>query len=404
MKSAGAKVLALFLVSTMVLSSIAYFTGSGENKERSPPYTIISFNGVHFTVVVPDNSTGDVLWLVIDDIKEKYRDETDTPIIDFFDDRDVAQKGDNGYYDEIPEGDPRIDSYYMHWLGQYTGRTDELYYFNYSERINYPEREPRPEKYSNPKSIDFLDVGGRLVNEPFSSIVDALRMTPDGVEMAEYVDIEAISESPAGPFIRSQLQMGGLGVNIINILDGLYGANTTRMYFATFKESNGSFLLMTTFEPKVVRFDFIPKWYGSYNVLQRMDTGRSNVLGNPTIFGPERNVLATLDVIEGANRNTSYTTYETVLLEAPRAEYQRVTDNTTFADQFYIGLTAGENNTLVRTTIYLNPRVEVVEKIKSLGANSTERGFEEYNITQMDDLMVVSIRSTPVNVISEAYK
>ena len=228
MKSAGAKVLALFLVSTMVLSSIAYFTGSGENKERSPPYTIISFNGVHFTVVVPDNSTGDVLWLVIDDIKEKYRDETDTPIIDFFDDRDVAQKGDNGYYDEIPEGDPRIDSYYMHWLGQYTGRTDELYYFNYSERINYPEREPRPEKYSNPKSIDFLDVGGRLVNEPFSSIVDALRMTPGGVEMAVYVDIEAVLQDPAlGPFISSQLQMEGLG---IDILDSLYGANTTHMY------------------------------------------------------------------------------------------------------------------------------------------------------------------------------
>lgn len=293
MKSAGAKVLALFLVSTMVLSSVAYFTGSSEKK---------------------------------------------------------------------------------------SGRESSV---------------------TENQTIDFLDVGGRLVNEPFSSIVDALRMTPEGVEMAEYVDIEAISESPAGPFIRSQLQMEGLG---IDILDGLYGANTTRMYFATFKESNSSFLLMTTFEPKVVRFDFIPKWYGSYNVLQRMDTGRSNVLGNPTIFGPERNVLATLDVIEGVDRNTSYTAYETVLLEAPRAEYQRVTDNITFADQFYIGLRAGENDTLVRTTIYLNPRVEVVEKVKSLGANSTERGFEEYNITQMDDLMVVSIRSTPVNVISEAYK
>ena len=293
MKSAGAKFLALFLISTMVLSSIAYFTGGREDE------------GVEESLVT-ENQT-----------------------------------------------------------------------------------------------IDFLDVGGRLVNEPFSSIHDALRMTPEGVEMAVYVDIEAISETPAGPFIRSQLQMEGLG---IDILDSLYGANTTHMYFATFEESNDSFLLMTTFEPKIVRFNFISRQYGNYKVLQRMDTGHSNVLGSPTIFGPQKNVLAALDLIEGVNTNMSYARYETVLLEAPHAEYQRVTDNITFADQFYIGMTPGDNSTLVRTTIYLKPEPKVVEKIESLGANSTERGFDEYNITRTNDLMVVSIRSTPINVISETYQ
>ncbi|HHI30402.1 MAG TPA: hypothetical protein ENL17_01655 [Candidatus Methanoperedenaceae archaeon] len=294
MKSAGAKFLALFLISTMVLSSIAYFTGGREDE------------GVEESLVT-ENQT-----------------------------------------------------------------------------------------------IDFLDVGGRLVNEPFSSIHDALRMTPEGVEMVVYVDIEAVLQDPAlGPFISSQLQMEGLG---IDILDSLYGANTTHMYFATFEESNDSFLLMTTFEPKIVRFNFISRQYGNYKVLQRMDTGHSNVLGSPTIFGPQKNVLAALDLIEGVNTNTSYARYETVLLEAPRAEYQRVTDNIIFADQFYIGMTPGDNNTLVRTTIYLKPEPKVVEKIESLGANSTERGFDEYNITRTNDLMVVSIRSTPINVISETYQ
>jgi len=295
MKSAGAKFLALFLVSTMVLSSIAYFTGSRDDDSGKVPSVV-------------ENQT-----------------------------------------------------------------------------------------------IDFLDVGGRLVNEPFSSIHDALRMTPEGVDKAEYVDIEAILQTPAGPFISSQLQMKGLG---IDVLDRIYGANTTRMYFASFKDSDESFLLMTIFEPKIVQFPFnpIPRQYRDYKVLHRLDTVHSNVLGSPTIFGPQNNVLATLDVIEGANTNTSYARYETVLAKAPRAEYQRITDNITFADQFYIGLTTGENNTLARTTVYLKPESEIVEKIESLGANSTERGFAEYNITRIDDLMVVSIRSAPMNVISEAYQ
>jgi hypothetical protein len=105
-----------------------------------PPYTIISFNGVHFIVAVPENSTEDELYLIVSDIRQKY--EIDTPIIDFFDDKDVALKRKNGYYDMIPEGDPRIRPYYMHWLGQYSGREYKLYYFNYSERLKNAQEGP----------------------------------------------------------------------------------------------------------------------------------------------------------------------------------------------------------------------------------------------------------------------
>jgi len=45
------------------------------------------------------------------------------------------QNWDNGYYDLIPDSNPRIKPYWMHYVGHYSGKADKLYYFNYSERL-----------------------------------------------------------------------------------------------------------------------------------------------------------------------------------------------------------------------------------------------------------------------------
>jgi hypothetical protein len=247
--------------------------------------------------------------------------------------------------------------------------------------------------------VDFLDVGGELINQPFNSLKDALNITPSGVTRAEYVNLQAASGTPMEPFLLGQLRSEGLPVEELN---RLYGANTTHMYFAYLE--NNSFLLMARFNPQIVTFNFITVPYRNYNMLLREDTGAINVMGNPTIYGPQPAVADALDLIDRVSNHTAYKDYEALMKIAPQAEYQLITNNITFADQFYLGLTTGENNTYRRTTIYLNPEESLVQKINTLKQNSTQRGFTEYNVTTTGDLMTVNIESTLINVVREEYQ
>ncbi len=242
---------------------------------------------------------------------------------------------------------------------------------------------------------DFFDVGGQLISEPFTSIQDALKITPSGAVHAEYVDLNALANTSMELFVLSQLQSEGLPVEQLN---KLYGANTDCIYFAGF---NSSFVLMTTFKPQYVAFNFVAVQYKYYNLLLRQDTDATNVMGNPTIYGAQEDVINTLDVIDGTNNHTSYDDYEAVLTKAPPAEYQRITNSVPFAEQFYFGLTKQEDNTVLRTTIYYKLNETTRSKLEALQQNSTERGFSEYNITTTDNLTVVNIKSTFLNVISE---
>jgi len=242
---------------------------------------------------------------------------------------------------------------------------------------------------------DFFDVGGQLISEPFTSIQDALKITPSGAVHAEYVDLNAVANTSMEPFVLSQLQGEGLPVEQLN---KLYDADTDCIYFAGF---NSSFVLMTTFKPQYVAFNFVAVQYRYYNLLLRQDTDATNVMGNPTIYGAQEDVINTLDVIDGTNNHTSYDDYEAVLAKSPPAEYQRITNSVPFAEQFYLGLTKQENNTVLRTTIYYNLNETTRLKLEALQQNSTERGFSEYNITTADNLTVVNIKSTLLNVTSE---
>ncbi|RZB29033.1 MAG: hypothetical protein AEth_01637 [Candidatus Argoarchaeum ethanivorans] len=242
---------------------------------------------------------------------------------------------------------------------------------------------------------DFFDVGGQLISEPFTSMQDALKITPSGAVHAEYVNLKTVANTSMESFVLSQLQSEGLPVEQLN---KLYDANTDCIYFAGF---NSSFILMTTFKPQYVTFNFVATPYRYYNLLLRQDTDATNVMGNPTIYGAQNDVINTLDVIDGVTNHTSYDDYEAVLTKAPPAEYQRITNSVPFAEQFYSGLTNQENNTVLRTTIYYNLNETTQSKFEALQQNSTERGFSEYNITTADNLTVVNIKSTFLNVISE---
>lgn len=270
----------------------------------------------------------------------------------------------------------------------------------FSGNTNQQSEQEASDNLTYNQTVDFLDIGGELINEPFTSIKDALNITPPGAVRAEYVNLEKTTGTPLGQFISSQLQREGLPVDELN---RLYGATTTHLYFADF--SNRSFILMTRFEPQVVAFNFIIQPYKNYNLLIRQDTGATNVMGNPTLYGPPRDIINTLDTIDGNRSNTSYREYRKILDAATPAEYQLITNNISFAEQFYLGLGTQEDNTYQRTTIYLHPRPELLKTLNLLKQNSTQRGITSYNITTTENLTIVNIKSPSLlSVLQEKYQ
>jgi hypothetical protein len=246
-----------------------------------------------------------------------------------------------------------------------------------------PEQQSQQEKY-NPEFWS--------VNQPFDSISDALNMTPHGVVTANYVDIESMTPQ--------MVQWARMELPILNEVDSIYKSNTTRMYYASLQYGkNISFLLLSTMFPEKNDFEYIvPLWapYKGYYILQRQEQGISgifNIMGNPVIFAPPQTAVDVVDIITSLNKTTTaYDQYEGLLSKVEPASYQMISSNVTFAKQFYLGVRAA-NGSYERTAAYLDINSSTLKKLNQLKANSTQKGFVQYNITRSGNYTLVKIVS-----------
>lgn len=229
------------------------------------------------------------------------------------------------------------------------------------------------------------------VEKPFSSISDALSMTPPGALVAYYVDLENMP--------LQMIQWVRQEIPIIQEVDSLYKSNTTSMYYATIKEGdNNSFLLLSTMYPLKNDFDYIviPN---TNNILQRQDTGMINIMGTPVIYAPEKTASDVLNIIYSVNESvTAYDQYKNLLTKVEPAPYQILNANVSFAKQFYIGLNL-VNNSYVGTTAYLDANSSVLKKINQSKANSTQKGFEKFSINQSGNYTIVKVVSPELSKV-----
>jgi len=235
--------------------------------------------------------------------------------------------------------------------------------------------QPQTEKY-NP---DFW-----VFNSPFDSISDALRITPPGAESASFVDLDGMPP---------QMIQWAKQDQTIRDLDSIYKSNTTKMYFANLKEGkNSSFLLLSTMFPEKNDFEYIeiPNCYPP--VLRRTDMNNLyNVLGRPVILAPGDTIMGVLSITVSLNKtNTSYDQYENLLNKVPAAPFQTLSSNVSFAKQYYQGIRF-TNGSYERTTVYLNVNSSTMKNLTLSKANSTQRGFTEYNITKSGNYTTVKI-------------
>jgi hypothetical protein len=232
------------------------------------------------------------------------------------------------------------------------------------------------------------------VNQPFNSISDGLRMTPPGVVMANYVDLENMPPQ--------MIQWVNQDMKLIQQVDSLYKSNTTKMYYASIKEGdNNSFLLLSTMSIPKNDFDYIV--IPNTTILQRQDTNAINIMGTPVIYAPTDKVASdVLEIIYSLNKSvTSYDKYENLLTKVEPAPYQILNSNVSFAKQLYIGLNL-VNGSFEGTTAYLDANSSVLKKINLSKANSTQKGYEQFSINQTGNYTIVKVVSPELmKVISE---
>ncbi|MCE8422417.1 MAG: hypothetical protein J5U17_04365 [Candidatus Methanoperedens sp.] len=225
------------------------------------------------------------------------------------------------------------------------------------------------------------------VNQPFYSISDALNMTPPGAESASFVDLESMPPQMV-QWVRQDMQ-------VIGEVDTIYKSNTTRMYYANLREkNNSSFLLLSTMFPEKNDFGYMEIPNTSPPILQRTDmNGLYNVMGRPSILASGETVMGVLSITESLNKtNTSYDQYEKLINLVPAAPFQTLSSNVTFSEQYYMGIKLN-NGSYERTTAYLNLNSSTMKNLTMFKANSTQKGFSHYNITQAANYTIVDIIS-----------
>lgn len=256
---------------------------------------------------------------------------------------------------------------------------------------------PTPE-VGNESMIFFSQIPGKQVQHEFSSIINGLEMSPEGVTNAVYVDFQKTEGTPLESIFGNMQTMNA---------SFSYGADVTKRYGASYGNESG-FELHQIPEQKInVPENTRVMPYDGYQILDRTNGTYNiwNVAGSPAIIGPIQNVAGVIDILEG--NATSTTEYDLILSQAkPEGSiYQEVVKRTNTSDipakQYYRDLKKLDDGSYTQTSIYLDPEPEVNEKIKAYQANSSERGVS-YNVTTLDNITKLVISSDFASLYNES--
>ncbi|MGI5992959.1 MAG: hypothetical protein ACOX79_11860 [Methanosarcina sp.] len=241
--------------------------------------------------------------------------------------------------------------------------------------------------------ISFSQIPGKQVNHKFNSVADGLKMSPEGVISATYVDLQKTTGTPFEKILGN-----------VKTMDTLYGADVTKRYGAGYADGNGFELHQIPEQKILMPWGTIP--YNDYYLLARTNNTHDvwNVVGSPVILGPRQTIVDVIDVLGG--NATSTTEYNSLLSQAnPEGSiYQEVITKTNFtdipADQIYTEIKKLDDGSYRQTSLYLNLESEFTERIQTLQANSTERGVT-YNVTTSGDITKLTITSDFGSLLNE---
>ncbi|MCQ1534472.1 hypothetical protein FTO70_01910 [Methanosarcina sp. KYL-1] len=239
---------------------------------------------------------------------------------------------------------------------------------------------PVPELDGNITTFAFSQIQGKQVQHEFNSIADGLEMSPEGPVNALYVDLQKTRGTPL------EMALGS-----IEMMNSFYGADVTKRYSTNYADGSGFELHQIPEQKLAIPMDTRVYPYNDYQMLYRTNGTYNiwNVVGNPAVMGPIQSVRSVVDVLEGNATAASEYDQLLVLADPEDSIYQEVGTKTNLtdipADKYYRDLKKLDDGSYMQTSIFLNPKPELTEKISTMQANCTERGVA-YSVTNEGEI------------------
>lgn len=231
-------------------------------------------------------------------------------------------------------------------------------------------------------SAPSVDMSGLSLTEEFDSLSDGLKMSPYGINWARFINVKGIAGTPLESYASEMVQPVGF-----------YGAPVVGMLSADYSATSWIEL------HDIGRTDFI--------VQPRNGDGMTNIVnGRPFIYGHSGNVARTAELMgSGDVEQSSYPAYESVLVAVGDESYNFAsvtTEVSMFSDVKYTGLKALDNGKIEKVVAYhVTDEASISSSIYDAQKTGVTRGFDSYEVTLDNDVLVISMVSDLLTVLNE---
>ncbi len=227
-----------------------------------------------------------------------------------------------------------------------------------------------------------VDLSGLSLTEEFDSLSDGLKMVPYGINWARFINIKEIAGTPLESYASEMVQPAGF-----------YGTPVIGMFSADYSATSWIEL------HDIGRYDV--------TVQPRNGDGMTNIVtSRPFIYGHSGNVVRTSELLgSGDVEQSSYPNYRSVLVAIDDESYNFAsvtTEISMFSDVKYTGLKALDNGKIEKVVAYhVTDETSISSSIYDAQKTSVARGFDSYDVTLENDVLVIRMVSDLSTVLNE---
>lgn len=235
---------------------------------------------------------------------------------------------------------------------------------------------------STPLTPDEADISKATLPKNFDSISDGLRLTPVGIKWAQFINVKLVQGTSLEPYAKNRVEP-----------DSFYWEKIVGMYSADYSENSW------------IELHDLGK---EATVKPRKFKGMDNIVTTrPFVFGHAENVKKVLSLFENPEAYpTAYETFKPVLENVKDDEAGMaivLLDPSAFADLAYFSLRETAPGNVEKIVVYRvsNSSALNMTKYEERAATAMERGFIQYEVKKVDDILNIKMVGDVGRVLNE---
>ena len=219
----------------------------------------------------------------------------------------------------------------------------------------------------------------------FKSLSDGLKMTPDGVFWAQFVNVKLVAGTDLEQYASDRVQP-----------DGFYGVPIIGMYSADYSENSW--------------IELHDIGYNDPTIQPVQRKGMTNIISRrPYVFGHTENVNRVIDLMNNPTKIDTDSAYKTFKLLLDKMDDENASiasvniEDNEFSDMSYFSLKSIGHGKIIAEKAYhiTNSNAIPMSKYNELKDSSDSRGFGQYEIQQDRDILIIRMVSDLQTILSE---